>query len=32
MARDIKTGFAVAIKMISKKEVKDAGMESQVTQ
>lgn len=32
MARDIRTGFALAIKMISKKEVKEAGMESQVTQ
>ena len=32
MARDIKSGFGVAIKMISKKEVKEARMESQLTQ
>jgi aurora kinase len=32
MARDIKSGFVIAIKMINKKEVVDAGMESQLTQ
>lgn len=32
MARDLRTGFVLAIKMISKKDVKEAGMEAQVTQ
>ena len=32
MARDIRTGFALAIKMISKKDVKEANMENQVVQ
>jgi aurora kinase, other len=32
MARDLRTGFALAIKMINKKDVKEAGMEAQVTQ
>ena len=32
MARDLRTGFVLGIKMINKKEVKEAGMESQVTQ
>jgi len=26
MARDLRTGFVLAIKMINKKEVKEAGM------
>ena len=32
MARDLRTGFALAIKMINKKDVKEAGMEAQVAQ
>lgn len=32
MARDLRTGLLLAIKMISKKEVKEAGMENQVGQ
>ncbi len=32
MARDIQTGFALAIKMVSKKEVKEADMEKQLIQ
>jgi serine/threonine protein kinase len=32
MARDLRTGFVLAIKMINKKDVKEAGMETQVTQ
>lgn len=32
MARDIRTGFVLAIKMINKREVREAGMEAQVTQ
>lgn len=32
MARDLRTGLLIAIKMISKKEVKEAGMENQVGQ
>lgn len=32
MARDIRSGILVAVKMINKKAVKEAGMENQVAQ
>lgn len=32
MARDLRTGFVLAIKMINKRDVKEAGMQNQVIQ